>query len=86
MVANDWLCQFLSDILEQSVERPKVMETTALGAAFLAGLQAGIYESMEQLNQKIQINAKFEPSMSDDIKTQLLSGWQSAVNATKLHR
>ena len=86
MVANDWLCQFLSDILEQSVERPKVMETTALGAAFLAGLQAGIYESMEQLSQKIQINAKFEPSMSDEVKTKLLSGWQSAVNATKQHR
>jgi glycerol kinase len=72
MVANNWLCQFLADMLGQTVERPTIMETTALGAAFLAGLQAGVYQ--------------FTPSMPKAIKKELLSGWHSAVNATKQHK
>src|SRR5690606_26441361 len=49
MVANDWVCQFLADILDLPVERPAVIETTALGAAFLAGLEVGLYPSLEAL-------------------------------------
>lgn len=86
MVANDWLCQFLADMLEQNVERPAVMETTALGVAFLAGLQAGVYDSLDDLREKVNISAQFTPSMSKVTKDKLLSGWQSAVKATKQHR
>jgi glycerol kinase len=86
MVANDWLCQFLADMLDQTVERPTVMETTALGVAFLAGLQVGIYQSLDSLSEKINLEAQFKPSMPSELKNKLLTGWHSAVNATKQHR
>lgn len=82
MVANSWVCQFLTDILNVEVQRPKVMETTALGAAYLAGLQAGIYASTQALMDKNQIDHTFSPKMSAQTRNKLLDGWQSAVKST----
>ena len=82
MVANNWLCQFLSDIVNLSVERPKILETTALGAAYLAGLQAGIYQNVEDLTKLNQLDKTFSPTMDDDQRSRLLAGWHSAINST----
>lgn len=82
MVANNWLCQFLSNILDVTVERPKLMETTALGAAYLAGLQAGIYNSIEELTQLNQVDVEFTSTMDSPSRERLLKGWQSAVQST----
>ncbi|MGO4890815.1 glycerol kinase GlpK [Flavobacterium sp. W21_SRS_FM6] len=82
MVANNWLCQFLSNILDVTVERPKLMETTALGAAYLAGLQAGIYNSIEELTLLNQVDVEFTSTMDSPSRERLLKGWQSAVQST----
>jgi glycerol kinase len=82
MVANDWLMQFLADILSVPVERPKVMETTALGAAFLAGLHAGIYSSTDDIARIWSRDRRFEPLMSAADRERNLSGWRKAVART----
>jgi glycerol kinase len=82
MVGNSWVCQFLSNILNVSVERPKIMETTALGAAYLAGLQAGIYQSKEQLSSMNKIQQAFQPQMDEKQRSKLLKGWSSAIQST----
>jgi glycerol kinase len=82
MVANNWVCKFLTDILDLTVQRPKIMETTALGAAYLAGLYVGIYESTKSLADKNKIDVEFEPDMSDELRQKLLTGWKSAVQST----
>ncbi|MGD9508625.1 MAG: glycerol kinase GlpK [Geminicoccaceae bacterium] len=79
MVANDWLCQFLADMLEQPVERPAVIETTALGAAYLAGLAAGVYGSLDDIAGAWRLERRFEPSMAAAERNQLLAGWRRAV-------
>ena len=63
MVVNDWLCQFLADILDRPVERPAVVETTALGAAYLAGLAAGVYGSLDAVAEAWRLDRRFEPAM-----------------------
>lgn len=80
-VANNLLMQFQSDILGVPVDRPQVTETTALGAAYLAGLAVGVWSSKEELVNNWQLNARFEPdtTMSDDERNKLYSGWQKAV-------
>ncbi len=80
MVANNWLCQFLSDVLNLTVDRPEVMETTALGAAYLAGLKAGIYGSLDDVTSQWQRNARFEPTMADDTRADLTAHWRRAVS------
>ena len=82
MVANNWVCQFLTDILDVPVQRPKIMETTALGAAYLAGLQAGIYTSTQELADKNQIDSEFDPALAAQQRGALLKGWRKAVNST----
>ncbi|MBY0422203.1 MAG: glycerol kinase GlpK, partial [Parvularculaceae bacterium] len=82
MVANDWLLQFMADVLDIPVERPVVMETTALGAAFLAGLQAGIYQSTDDVGAIWKREARFEPKMQRDERERLLAGWRKAVERT----
>lgn len=82
MVANDWLMQFLADILGMPVERPVVMETTALGAAFLAGLKAGLYASTDDVAAIWRRDARFEPKMKAGEREALLSGWRKAVART----
>ena len=79
MVANNWLCQFLSDTLDMPIHRPRVMETTALGAAYLAGLQTGIFDSLETLEEQWNIDQRFEPEMPSDDRKRLLDGWHDAV-------
>jgi len=80
MVNNDWMVQFLSDIIDLPVDRPKVMETTALGAAYLAGLQAGLYQSLSDIGGQWQRQARFNPQMNTDDRTPLLENWNAAVS------
>ncbi len=79
MVANDWLVQFLADLLDLPVERPAVTETTALGAAMLAGLQAGCFDSLQDIAGTWQLERRFEPRADDEARAALLAGWQRAV-------
>jgi glycerol kinase len=79
--ANDLLMQFQSDILNTKVLRPKITETTALGAAYLAGLAVGYWKSIEDIQQQWQIDRTFAPSMNDDKRNELARGWQKAIGA-----
>lgn len=84
MVKNDWLVQQLSDTLDIRVQRPVVTETTALGAAFLAGLQTGIFESLNDLVSYWKCETDFEPKMTEAARKTLLSGWDKAIEKTLL--
>jgi len=84
MVMNDWLMQFLTDMLQIPVERPAVMETTALGAAYLAGLQTGIYENTEEIASMWRCEARFEPKMNSTDREKLVAGWRHAIKRTLL--
>ena len=83
MVANDWVCQFLADMLNLPVERPRVIETTALGAAYLAGLETGLYGSMDAVTEAWMVDRRFEPAMSDAERKRLYDGWQDAVRRVR---
>jgi glycerol kinase len=82
MAANTWLCQFLADILQVPVERPRNIETTALGAAFLAGLATGVWPDLDALAVTWKRRDRFEPAMSASEQEQLVAGWRKAVAAT----
>ncbi|PRO64703.1 glycerol kinase GlpK [Alkalicoccus urumqiensis] len=82
-VANDFLMQFQSDILGTQVDRPKVQETTALGAAYLAGLAIGFWDSKEEVAKQWSIEKSFEPKMKEEEREELYDGWKTAVQATK---
>ena len=79
MAANDWLCQFLADILQARVERPAELETTALGAAFLAGLATGVWPDLGSLAARSGTAAVFEPRMHRARRAALLAGWHQAL-------
>lgn len=79
---NDKLMQFQSDILNTEVVRPRITETTALGAAYLAGLAVGYWESMEGIQQQWQVDHRFIPEMDEEKRNGLLRGWQRAVKAS----
>jgi glycerol kinase len=79
MVANSWLMQFLADLLGVPVERPRVAETTALGAAFLAGLQVGVWDSPAALDRLWSRDARFEPRMAAADRAALMDTWRRAV-------
>lgn len=81
-IANDFMAQFQSDMLGVPVLRPKVAETTALGAAYLAGLAVGFWESRAQIAELWQIDRRFQPAMDESDRERLYRGWQDAVNAT----
>ena len=83
MVANNWVMQFLADILGATVERPEVIETTALGAAYLAGLQAGVYQSLDEISNLWASDQRFEPVLSVDARQALYDGWLRAVDRVK---
>ena len=85
MAANDWLCQFLADILQAPVERPASVETTALGAAFLAGLGTGMWSSLDDVSATWALDRRFEPVMKADQRQKMLDGWQRAVQRTLMH-
>ena len=77
--ANDFLMQFQSDILDCQVQRPNCIETTALGAAYLAGLAVGFWESLEDIRSNWAIDRVFTPAMEEKTRQKLLTGWQKAV-------
>ena len=82
MVMNNWFSQFLSDIVNVKVLRPRVQETTAVGAAFMAGLQIGVYKSLKDISQIWHLDRKFSPGMSSKSRNQLLKGWSAAIKKT----
>jgi glycerol kinase len=79
MAANDWFCQFLADVLDARVERPAEVETTALGAAFLAGLATGVWPDLAAVAATWASGAQFRPAMASERRESLLAGWQSAL-------
>lgn len=83
MIANDWLAQFLADTLDTVVDRPKVTETTALGACFLAGLKVGVFDSLDGVRSRWQEQRRFEPLMGSEERDRLYAGWCEAVERTK---
>ena len=82
--ANDFLMQFQSDILGTEVHRPKCIETTALGAAYLAGLAVGYWDSLDDIRSNWAINRVFTPDMAEDKKAELLKGWHKAVKCAMI--
>lgn len=82
-VANDFLMQFQADIIGVPVQRPAITETTALGAAYLAGLAVGYWASREEVAEKWRIERTFEPKMSADERDTLYHGWTRAVDRSK---
>jgi glycerol kinase len=82
-VVNDFLMQIQADILGVAVQRPAVTETTALGAAYLAGLATGFWSSQNEIAQQWKVERTFEPRMSADQRDSLYAGWQRAVERAK---
>lgn len=82
-VKNNFLMDFQSDILNVPVERPVTIETTALGAAYLAGLAVGYWENRDEIATQWAIDKKFEPTMDDATRTSLYDGWKKAVASTR---
>lgn len=82
MAVNNWLVQFLSDVLTLPVQRPGMMETTALGAAYLAGMQAGVYGGFADIAARWQLDREFQPAMAEPVRDTLMAGWASALQKT----
>ncbi|MED4581156.1 FGGY-family carbohydrate kinase, partial [Bacillus atrophaeus] len=80
-VKNNFLMQFQGDILNVPVERPEINETTALGAAYLAGIAVGFWNDRSEIADQWSLDKRFEPEMKDDQRKELYSGWQKAVKA-----
>lgn len=85
-VTNDFLMQFQADILNVPVERPSVNETTALGAAYLAGLAVGFWENKDDVQEHWQLDQQFEPQMAEQQREQLYDGWHKAVKAAQMFK
>jgi glycerol kinase len=83
MAANDWFCQFLADMLGAKVERPANIETTAAGAAFLAGLAVGAWNRLEDVAASWQADRVFEPAMKKSKRTALKAGWHDALGRSR---
>jgi glycerol kinase len=83
MVASDWMLQRLADILDAPVDRPVVLETTALGAAWLAGSGAGVWPGEEGFAKSWRREKRFEPAMETATRSRLVAGWRDAVNRTR---
>ncbi len=83
MTASDWTMQFLADILGAPVDRPQVLETTALGAAWLAGRKAGVWPDEAEFAERWRLDSRFEPKMAEADREALYAGWQDAVKRTR---
>ena len=83
MSASDWAMQFLSDIIGAPVDRPKVLETTALGAAWLAGMRAGVYPTQAEFAATWALEKTFTPKMAQTDRDRRYSGWQNAIGRTR---
>ncbi|MCF6344086.1 MAG: glycerol kinase GlpK [Devosiaceae bacterium] len=82
MVASNWTMQFLSNILHAPVDRPTILETTALGAAWLAGYRAGVWTDMQGFAEQWKLDRRFEPEMDAQVRRQKIAGWQDAIERT----
>ncbi|MBQ7919003.1 MAG: glycerol kinase GlpK [Lachnospiraceae bacterium] len=82
--ANNFLMQFQADILDAQVLRPSCIETTALGAAYLAGLAVGYWKDKEEIRENWELSYRFEPAMEDNIRRKRLKGWEKAVKCALL--
>ena len=85
MVMNNWFSQFLSNVVNVGVLRPKVQETTALGAAFMAGLQIGVYKSLKDISKNWSLDRKFSPKMKSKNRSNLIIGWSKAIKRTLIN-
>jgi glycerol kinase len=85
MSASDWSMQFLSDIIGAPVDRPTVLETTALGAAWLAGMRAGVYPDQAGFAANWMLDQRFAPQMDEATRERRYAGWQDAVSRTLTH-
>ena len=85
MVKNNWFSQFLSDVINIEVDRPQVNETTALGAAFMAGLKIGVFKSLDDISKKRKAGKIFHPKIKSKVRTKLLNGWSHAIRKTLIH-
>ena len=86
MVASDWTMQFLADVVGAPVDRPAYKETTALGAAFLAGWRAGVYPGPEGFAEFWGLDRRFMPAMDEETRRRRRAGWRAAVESTLHHR
>ncbi len=85
MVMNNWFSQFLSDVVNVKVLRPKVQETTALGAAFMAGLQIGVYKSLKNISKNWRLDNKFNPKIKEKVRKKLIKGWSTSIKRTLIN-
>lgn len=85
-VKNNFIMQFQADIVDTSVERPEVQETTALGAAYLAGLAVDFWEDKKDIADGWKLEKEFNPEMSEETRTKLYKGWKKAVEATQVFK
>lgn len=86
VVKNNFLMEFQSGLLNVPVERPVISETTALGAAYLAGLAVGYWESQEEISKLWAVDKKFEPEMEEQERKDLYNGWKKAVQAARVFK
>ncbi|MGL4374574.1 MAG: FGGY-family carbohydrate kinase, partial [Turicibacter sp.] len=84
--ANKMLMQFQSDILGVEVVKPAVTETTALGAAYLAGLATGVYQDTDEIATMWRANQSYNPNITDELRHKLYSGWQRAIEAIRIFK
>ncbi|MBT4933202.1 MAG: hypothetical protein HOL66_13790 [Rhodospirillaceae bacterium] len=82
MTVSDWTMPFLTDILGAPVDRPQVLETTALGAAYLAGMQRGIYPDLDGFAKTWAQQQRFSPDLKAEVREQRYGGWRDAVRRT----
>ncbi len=82
MTASDWSMQFLADILDAPVDRPTVLETTALGVAWLAGSRAGLYPNQQEFSKTWDLDRRFTPKMNEQTRARRFQGWQNAIGRT----
>jgi glycerol kinase len=82
MSASGWAMQFLSDIIGAPVDRPAVLETTAMGAAWLAGMRAGLYPGQEEFARTWALERQFVPAMPEEARAAAYGAWKRAVEAT----
>lgn len=80
--ANNFLMQFQSDLLNENIVRPQCIETTALGAAYLAGMAVGYWKNKDEIKDNWQVSRIFEPSMEEEYRTKLIKGWKKAVKCS----
>jgi glycerol kinase len=81
--ANDFLCQVQADVMNVAVLRPRVIETTALGAAYLAGLGAGVWRSLDDVGRRWTLDRRFEPRLDSAARVTSYDGWRRAVERSK---